>query len=236
MPVSTETSEYTQTLSKTIEQIGLEPDEERQCVYLPGQRAREVAFRYPREIPGLYHSLMDLNFRRTGLIVYRPACRGCNECHAIRIPVREFRPNRNQRRCWKRNHDIQVEVAPPSLRDRHQGQMDESWGAFCRFLYESPLHSLEMVYRLKDRLLGAGIVDVEPQAGSTVYFYFDPTETSRSLGTFNILWTLEWCHRQNIDHLYLGYYVADSRQMSYKANFRPCEILQPSGQWQKLTR
>jgi arginine-tRNA-protein transferase len=248
MSTSAETLDLVQSLGKTIEQIGLEPGEGRDCAYLPGQQAREIAFKYPRQIPGLYHSLMDLNFRRTGHVIYRPACEGCSQCRAIRIPVNEFQPNRSQRRCWKRNSDIRVELSSPSpdrekhalyqryLDERHEGQMDDSWEALSRFLYDSPLCSVEMVYRVEDRLVGVGIMDVEPRAASTVYFYFDPAEAQRSLGTLNILCAIEWCRQQNLDYVYLGYYVADCRQMNYKTNFRPCEILQPDEQWERLGR
>jgi arginine-tRNA-protein transferase len=34
-------------------------------------------------------------------------------------------------------------------------------------------------------------------------------------------------------HLYLGYYVRGCARMSYKAGYRPCEVLR-EGRWQAL--
>jgi arginine-tRNA-protein transferase len=45
---------------------------------------------------------------------------------------------------------------------------------------------------------------------------------------------IEECRRRRLDHLYLGYYVRDCRKMSYKAGYRPCEILEPDGRWNRV--
>jgi arginine-tRNA-protein transferase len=76
-----------------------------------------------------------------------------------------------------------------------------------------------------------GLVDVEPLALSAVYCYFDPAEARRSPGVFNILWLIDECRRRGAPHLYLGYYVRDSPKMSYKAAYRPYEILGAGGRW-----
>jgi arginine-tRNA-protein transferase len=66
---------------------------------------------------------------------------------------------------------------------------------------------------------------------SAVYFYFDPSEVSRSLGAFNVLRLIEECRRRNLPYLYLGYLVRDSRKMAYKAAYGPHEVLSPEGVW-----
>ena len=73
--------------------------------------------------------------------------------------------------------------------------------------------------------MAVGIADVEPLAMSAVYCYFDPALEQRSLGVFNVLSLLTLCRQRGQPHLYLGYYVAGSPRMSYKAGFRPCEQL-----------
>jgi arginine-tRNA-protein transferase len=194
-------------------------------------------------VPGIYHSLMDLNFRRLGAVFYRPACASCEECRQVRVPVAAFAPSRSQRRCFTRNADLVAVAAPPSpseekrilykryLEGRHDGQMDGSPSEFYGFLYASTVETLEVSYRLGDRLVGVGVVDVEPEALSAVYCYFEPDLPERSLGVFNILWLIEECRRRGIPNLYLGYYVRDSRKMNYKAAYRPHEILDPGGRW-----
>jgi arginine-tRNA-protein transferase len=122
------------------------------------------------------------------------------------------------------------------LHDRHERQMDDSWKGFCGFLYESPVFSLEIVYRCAGRLLAVGLLDVEPTAISTIYCYFDPDEAVRSLGSFNVLWTIDYCRRQKVPHLYLGYYIRGCGKMEYKLSFRPCEVLVGEGVWQRRDR
>jgi arginine-tRNA-protein transferase len=193
--------------------------------------------------PGVYHSLMDLNFRRLGAIFYRPSCLACDECKQVRVPVAAFRPSRAQRRCRTRNLDLQVEIGPPApteekrelyqryLALRHDGQMDGSPGEFYGFLYTSTVRTVEISYRLDGRLVAVGVADLEPDAMSAVYCYFDPEERGRSLGVFNVLWMIEECRLRGIHYLYLGYYVRECRRMNYKVVYRPCELLGPDGCW-----
>src|SRR5262245_60050969 len=103
----------TRRLAQILEESGLEPGAEHPCPYLPGRLARQLVVLPPHNVPGLYHSFMDLNFRRLGSIYYRPACEGCDECRAIRVPVAEFVESRSQRRCRARNTDLDVEIATP---------------------------------------------------------------------------------------------------------------------------
>jgi arginine-tRNA-protein transferase len=235
----------TRRLAQILEESGLEPGAEHPCPYLPGRLARQLVVLPPRNVPGLYHSFMDLNFRRLGSIYYRPACEGCDECRAIRVPVREFTGSRSQRRCRARNADLDVEIATPAattekhelyqryLEARHDGQMDGSWEELAESLYDTPPTTLEFSYRRDGRLLAVGLADAEPGAMSAVYCYFEPAETSRSLGTFNVLTLLAECRRRETPYLYLGYWVAGSPKMSYKASFRPNEVLGPDGSWRK---
>lgn len=239
------TNSRTEQIRRALLESGLEPEPPHPCGYLPGQQARSIGFLAGQLPPGLYHSLMDLNFRRSGVFFYRPACERCQQCQAIRVPVDGFRPNRAQRRCWKRNQDLDVQVGPPVptqdkhrlyrayLDVRHDKQMGGSWDEFCAFLYESPIDTIEVVYRLAGRVVAVGIVDAEPGALSTVYCYYDSALAARSLGVFNVLWTIEHCRTLHVPHLYLGFYVRDCAKMNYKSNFQPCELLDANGRWQR---
>jgi arginine-tRNA-protein transferase len=230
-------------LARAIEEAALPPGDPHPCSYLPGRTARAVAFLPGPLPPGVYHGLMDLNFRRSGRIFYRPSCGGCRECRAIRVPVARFEADRSQRRCRRRNRDLSVEVGRPVptrekhalyaryLRARHGGEMDRSWEEFRSFLYQSPIETWEVVYRLGERLMAVAILDEEPEALSTVYCYFDPDERARGLGVFNVLWTLEHARARGIPYVYLGYYVAGSATMSYKADFRPHGLLEDGARW-----
>jgi arginine-tRNA-protein transferase len=52
----------------------------------------------------------------------------------------------------------------------------------------------------------------------------------RSLGTQAILWLITRAVELDLPHVYLGYWVEESRKMAYKAKFRPSEVLR-GGQW-----
>lgn len=235
--------ERTRRVAAALSRHTPQPGEAYPCPYLPERSARNVAVVTDPLPPGLYHSLMDLNFRRMGPIFLRPECQACTQCRAIRLPVDEFRPNRSQRRSLARNADLKVHVghAHPDderhalyqkyLERRHDGQMDGSASEFRDFLYTSTVNTLEVTYRRDDRLVGVGIVDAEPLALSAVYCYFDPDEEKRGLGVFNVLTLIEECRRRRVPHLYLGFYVAESPRMNYKARFRPHQILDTQGRW-----
>jgi arginyl-tRNA--protein-N-Asp/Glu arginylyltransferase len=237
----------TRLLAQAIARESPAPGEPFPCPYLPGRMARQVTLLPTPLVAGVYHSLMDLNFRRLGLVFYRPDCEGCGECRMVRVPVSAFRPSRGQRRCWTRNADLTVEVGRPVpteakrrlykryLDHRHDGQMDGSPSEFHGFLYTSSVRTVEIVYLWQGRLLGVGLADLEPEAMSAVYCYFDPDAESRSLGVFNVLRMVEECRQRGLPYLYLGYYVRGCGRMSYKAGYRPCEILDHTGRWVQET-
>jgi arginine-tRNA-protein transferase len=238
--------ELTRRLRALLAEHGPGPGSEFPCSYLPGRLARHVTLVPAPLVPGLYHSFMDLNFRRSGPTFYRPACAGCASCRMIRVPVSEFVPNRSQQRCLRRNADVEMIVKPPHpteekrrlfaryLAARHDGSMEASQETFEGFLYGSPLETLEVEYRIGERLVGAGLVDVEPEALSAVYFYFDPDEKARAPGVLNVLALVDQARRLDRPWLYLGYWVQGSRTMDYKAGYRPCEVLRPDGSWERF--
>jgi arginine-tRNA-protein transferase len=195
----------------------------------------------------LYAGALAQGFRRAGGHLYRPRCAHCQACVPCRVPVARFCPSRSQRRCLKRNADIQLVERPPGysaerfalyeryLARRHAGGgMDEPDVAdFEQFLSApwSPTLFLEM--RLHDRLLGVAVTDVCVSGLSAVYTFFDPDEQARGLGTFGILSQLELARRRGLDHLYLGYWIEAHPKMDYKRRFSGIETLGPDG-WKPL--
>ncbi|MEO8500771.1 MAG: arginyltransferase [Vicinamibacteria bacterium] len=231
-------------ISSTLCQTGAEFP----CPYVRGRAARFSGFDCDRPLPeGLYDSLMQVNFRRNGSVVYRPNCRNCSDCRMIRIPVDAFQPNRSQERCWKRNLDLTVstEAASPTdekhrlyekyLAARHASEcpdddaMDGSREEFESFLYTSCVNSEDLVFRNPEgELLAVSVIDREPHSLSAVYCYFDPEASrKRSLGTFNILTLVAEARKRALDYVYLGYWLSESRKMSYKAAFNPAEVWSP---------
>ena len=216
------------------------------CSYFPGRTCQTRAF-YTDHLPGVwYHRFMDAGFRRSGKVIYQPVCPGCRDCVPIRVPVHRFTPSKSQRRVWRKNQDLSATVDRPNpteekhhVYDRyrqhwHQSTESHDWEDFTRFLYESPVQTLEFTYRdPAGRLLGVGICDACPQSLSTVYFYFDPDFAHRSPGTFSALYELDWAKQRDIPYYYLGYWIQSCGPMEYKSNFRPHEFLNTDGAWRE---
>ncbi|MCC7290821.1 MAG: arginyltransferase [Phycisphaerales bacterium] len=216
------------------------------CPYLPERRATLSghAFIQPGSLPPAdYDQLLSENFRRAGVVVYRPRCRGCSACKSLRVPVATFAPTKSMRRVLRLNEDVDVRIAAPDpsmesydvyrryLELRHDRTMSDDFVSFASFLYVSPTLTQEITYRLGDRLLAISIVDRVPSGLSSVYVFFDPEFADRSPGTFSALWEIDYCRREELPYYYLGYHVTGARTMEYKARFRPNEILSEAGEW-----
>jgi len=89
---------------------------------------------------------------------------------------------------------------------------------------DNPFPTEEWSYWIEDRLAGVGYVDVLDEGLSAIYFFHDPRESRRSLGTLNILRLIEAARQRGLPHVYLGYYVTGCRSLEYKARFKPNEV------------
>ncbi len=216
------------------------------CPYLPDRDAL-IVIALPRELSaGLYRRLMEHRFRRSGAFAYRPECPHCRGCIPLRVPVDAFRPSRSQRRVWRRNQDVRVELADLSGDDehydlfvryqhgKHGGEMLSSRESFEEFLADSPVDSFEMRYRLDGRLVAVGVVDIFENALSSVYCYYEPALPRRAFGTFSALREIIECRARGLAHWYAGYYIRGCAKMEYKAAFRPYELLE-GGAWVRYT-
>lgn len=195
-----------------------------------------------------YDLLSEAGFRRSLGFAYRPACPGCNACVPVRIPVREFEWSRHWRRVRSANADVSITWTPArataeqyELFQRYQearhgdGDMARMDGSDFRTMIEvGTLDSAIAEMRGRDgRLLGACLADRMARGVSAVYTFFDPAEGRRSLGSRAVLWLIEQSVLDGLDHVYLGYWIADSRKMAYKSRFRPLEGLTRNG-WRRI--
>ncbi|ADH85680.1 arginyltransferase [Desulfurivibrio alkaliphilus] len=204
----------------------------------------------------MFDDYLQAGFRRNGNIMYTMACPNCQACVPIRLAVRDFRPNRNQRRIWRRNQDVRVSQGPLQLsaeklelcerflacRYPDQECVPGSEGVDGRavdyyggFFLNSITDTWEIAYRVEERLLGLAVVDIAPTALNAVYFYFDPDQAHRSPGILNILSLIQLCRQVKLEHLYLGYWIKEVPAMSYKSRFKPHQLLL-DGHWQTITR
>jgi arginyl-tRNA--protein-N-Asp/Glu arginylyltransferase len=220
------------------------------CSYLPNRAARsQVATPSHLIDTRVYSELVRLGFRRSGAFTYRPYCDRCRECVPVRVPVAEFKPNRNQRRALRRHgnleagdRELRFDPEHYSLylsyqRTRHAGGgMDQdSREQYQHFLLHSNISTRLIEFREDGRLRMVSLVDELEEGLSSVYTFYDPDVAGASYGTYNILWQIERCRELGVPYLYLGYWIAGSPKMAYKSNFRPLEIL-IDGQWSRLER
>ncbi|MEY4685291.1 MAG: hypothetical protein RLZ25_1750 [Pseudomonadota bacterium] len=217
------------------------------CPYLDEHESRMAILPPDFSLSGrFYGALVRAGFRRSGDLVYRTYCEGCSSCIPIRIPVDRFRPNRSQKRCWQTNQNLTVSEVPAIFSEEHYqlylryqahrhpgGDMAESSAEeFIRFLGNTRFEgTVFFEFRRAGLLVAVSVVDLLDDGFSAVYTYFDPALRATGLGTFAILWQIEEVRRRNGSSLYLGFWIVDSKKMSYKSLFRPFEILGEDG-WQ----
>lgn len=221
--------------------------EEHPCSYLPGQTASEL-YLASRDIDSSsYQYLMDLGFRRSGSIFYKPDCKDCTACRPIRVKVSDFKMSKSQRKVIKKNQDLVVqcgsskyssekyEIYEKYQRHQHDGAMSCSESEYQKLFHHDGIEGLEMTYFLNDKIVGVGLLDYCGMSLSSVYFYFDPEFSSRSLGVYSALMEIEECQKRNIPYWYIGYYIKNCSKMDYKARFKPNELLGDQGYWNKET-
>ena len=215
------------------------------CGYFGGRTAQNLVIDPAApDLPRIYAHALTRGYRRAGGHVYHPQCPSCGACVPARIPVAAFKPDRSQRRCLKRNEDLTLHVAPAHysleyfdlyrryLDARHaEGGMDNPDPQdFSRFLFTpwSPTWFFELRNR-GGELFAVAVTDVAASGLSAVYTFYEPQQTARSLGTLAILKQIEFARERQLQHLYLGYWIAAHPKMDYKARFEPLELLGPGG-------
>jgi arginine-tRNA-protein transferase len=167
----------------------------------------------------------------------------------IRIPVDTFQPDRTLRKIAKANAGLEgYRVAARATAEQFQlfqryqqvrhGDGDMASMSFYDYramVEDTPIETFIVEFRDdQDRLISACLADKLGDGLSAVYSFFAPGLEKRSLGTYAVLWLIERARAMGLPHVYLGYWVPESRKMAYKARFRPSEVL-VSGTWRVLT-
>ena len=210
------------------------------CGYLPGKLARSIVATPENLITSeTYGYLVQLGFRRSGLFTYRPHCDKCQSCVPVRVCVSEFEPSRSQRRTLKKHRSLQPILVPIEFSQEHfelylqyqksrhpGGGMDNDDSEQYRsFLMQSRVDSQMIEFRDNGKLCMVSLIDRLSDGLSAVYTFYDCSNHNNSYGVYNILWQIEHCYQENLPYLYLGYWIADSKKMSYKSDFFPIQGL-----------
>ncbi|MGE8545906.1 arginyltransferase [Alcaligenes sp. Marseille-Q7550] len=216
------------------------------CSYLPDHQARSLVAAPSHLINDkVYSKLVQQGFRRSGTFTYRPYCDQCQACQPLRCDALHFHPDRTQRRTLKRHGTLQARVLPlhwnadhyelyrryQSSRHPGAGMDEDNQSQYAQFLLASHVSSRLVEFRDPVGVLKiVSVIDLLQDGLSAVYTFFDPDDAG-SLGTYAILWQLEYCRQESLPWLYLGYWIEESRKMTYKTRFRPYQLL-VNGRWE----
>ena len=219
------------------------------CGYLP-DRHWSLEYELVGELTKAeYLALMLAGWRRFGAMLFRPACQACTACRALRVPAAAFRPDRSQRRCRKaqRRAPSTVRIGTPSvtraklaLYDRYhafqsrpeglaaaprrgRGQLRPTRSSISPSRSRSGVTTSAGGWSASATSIRCRPWLAIPRLGglSAIYFFYDPDERGRSLGTWNVLCLLDEAFRRSLPYVYLGYYVEGCPSMSYKPPLPP---------------
>lgn len=217
------------------------------CSYLP-ERTALLPLRFQKQhvTADELDACLAAGDRRTGRFLYRTHCPECQACEPIRLDLDTFRPNETQRREWRKgNQLLEVKIGQPMVneervrlfnlhqRGRRLKESDEDLVdevGYRQFLTSSCCRTLEFGYYHRQELVAAAIADAGSTSLSAVYCFYNPQFRGVSLGTYSVLRQAEYCRQTGLRYLYLGFYIAQSPHMSYKAKFHPHQRL-IGGQW-----
>ena len=216
------------------------------CPYIGGRAERKLIVELGGNGAALfYDDLSRAGFRRSHGFAYRPACRGCSSCVPVRIAVDRFSHTRSTRRIRNTNRDIsgrllaaratpeQFRLFSAYQRSRHSDSdmASMSYGDYRGMVEDTPVRTAIAEFRdFSGELVAASLIDLLDDGLSAVYSFYDPQQPKRSLGTWSVLWLVEQCRNQDQPFVYLGYWIAESPKMAYKARFPALERL-AAGSW-----
>jgi len=221
------------------------------CSYLDDREAR-TAFVDP-SVPiskNLASALNLQGFRRSGRYLYKTSCTNCSACQPLRVDVARFKPNKSQKRNWKKNSDIKtlvktsIDIDGTTRQNYYQlyeqyictrhnkGDMfppdKDQFDSFIGQLY--PFSKI-IEFSIGGNIVMVALCDALEDGYSAIYTFFDPDFRERGLGVYSALWQIEHCSSLGLPYLYMGFWIEACDKMSYKSNYKPNEIFH-TNHWQ----
>lgn len=166
----------------------------------------------------------------------------------LRIELASFTRSKSQRRVMNKNADLRHEVVPATIDDELRTMFQRHKERFTHNIPDSletflgpdpatgPCECLMVrVLAPGGRLLAASFFDIGTTAASSVYGFFDPDESHRSLGILTMLLEIQYCQNKGLTWIYPGYATKESSAYDYKKQFRGTQWLDwDSTEWRAL--
>jgi len=189
----------------------------------------------PEQMDGLW----ETGWRHFGPIFYRyPQCvtpHGLRNVQPLRVDVERFQPRKSHRRILRKNENLELRVGPAILQEDRQRLFDRHKQRFPDNVPTSledflgpapqagPCLTMEVAAFLSDRLVAASYIDVGAISVSSIYAFFEPAESRRSLGTATLLWEILLARQTGKRWHYPGYAYFEPSGYDYKKRFGPME-------------
>ena len=218
-------------------------EENQQCPYFDDRRS-DTLYKYMESCDvATQNEMLKRGWRRFGKIQFVPLCKDCNDCKTIRIDIKNYKFSKSDKRILNKNKDIEVYVQEPTLSidhinlfNKYHKHMSKKKQWKDNEIDPSEYHSSyvdgagefgkEILYFLDGKLICVALCDMNQEALSSVYCYYDHDYENRSLGRFSILAQISMAKQANVPYLFLGYWIKNHYSMGYKENYAPFEVLQ----------
>lgn len=215
---------------------------EGKCAYLDNKRMR-MEYKFIENCPELLNQkLIQRGWRRFGEYYSRPNCVACKDCLSLRIDATNYKFSKSAKRTIRKNKNTKILIQKPTLSishlrlyDKYHAHMEKQKGWKHYSLSPNSYHELyvsgamkfgkEILYFIDDKLVGVDLVDILSDGISSIYFFYDPDYAHLSLGRFSLYQQIFLAKTQKLPWIYLGYYVQECSSLSYKADYKPYEIL-----------
>ena len=209
-----------------------------ECPYFKGNKAIThwiVNFSSKNIDAQLYDKYLSSGYRRTGNYLYKNICPHCKKCIPIRIKVDDFCHSKSHKKILKRNLNVKINkeknkftlekysLFSKYLLERHKVE-DISYKEFEVCYCTSIVNTYDFVYRVLNKIVAVGILDISLNCISSVYFYYNFDYRKFSIGYFSMLKEIEYCLIENKKYYYLGYYLKDYAGMDYKVQLKPHQL------------
>jgi len=208
------------------------------CSYLEDKR-QTMHYKIIDDCSKAYCSeLIERGWRRFGNMFFRPVCRECSACESLKIDVNHYHFSKSARRVIRKNSDLRTVLQRPTMTQAHldiftlyhdhmksrrewETQPINPQNYYMSFIHGYNDYGYEVLYFDKETLIGVDLIDILPDGISSIYFYYHPDYSERSLGRYSLYRQIMMAQENSLAWIYLGYYVKGCQSLEYKNQYNP---------------